>query len=39
MSLLGKSNSGSTALIYASEKGHESTVKALLAAGANIEGK
>jgi ankyrin repeat protein len=39
MSLLGKDNKGNTALILASQNGHESTVKALLAAGADIEGK
>jgi ankyrin repeat protein len=39
MSLLGKNNGGSTAVMLASEKGRESTVRALLAAGANIEGK
>jgi ankyrin repeat protein len=39
MSLLDKANDGYTALIYASRYGQQSTVKALLAAGANIEGK
>jgi ankyrin repeat protein len=38
MCLLGKDDDGDTALMLASLYGHESIVKALLAAGAEIEG-
>jgi ankyrin repeat protein len=38
MSLLDKTDNGFTALMMASQSGHESIVKALLAAGAEIEG-